>query len=68
MADHGELEYAAADGNDYASHEQTYEFFIKMVKVGIAVVVKGLDGKTSPGEVRVQAWNKKERIACRIYG
>jgi Bacterial aa3 type cytochrome c oxidase subunit IV len=39
MADHGELEYATADGNDYASHEQTYVGFIKMVKVGIAVVV-----------------------------
>jgi hypothetical protein len=39
MADHGELEYATADGNDYASHEQTYTAFIKMVKVGIAVVV-----------------------------
>jgi hypothetical protein len=39
MADHGELEYAAADGNDYAAHEQTYVAFIKMVKVGIAVVV-----------------------------
>jgi Bacterial aa3 type cytochrome c oxidase subunit IV len=39
MADHGELEYATADGNDYASHEQTYVSFIKMVKVGVAVVV-----------------------------
>jgi hypothetical protein len=39
MADHGELEYATAEGNDYASHEQTYLAFIKMVKVGIAVVV-----------------------------
>ena len=37
MADHGELEYAAADGNDYAAHEQTYVGFVKMVKVGIAV-------------------------------
>jgi hypothetical protein len=39
MADHGELEYAAADGNDYAAHEQTYLAFVKMTKVGIAVVV-----------------------------
>jgi len=39
MADHGELEYAAATGNDYAAHEQTYESFIKMVKVGITVIV-----------------------------
>jgi len=39
MADHGELEYAAADGNDYPAHEQTYLGFVKMVKVGIATVV-----------------------------
>jgi Bacterial aa3 type cytochrome c oxidase subunit IV len=39
MADHGELEYATATGNDYASHEQTYVSFIKMVKMGIAAVV-----------------------------
>ena len=25
MADHGEVEYATADGNDYAEHEGTYE-------------------------------------------
>jgi Bacterial aa3 type cytochrome c oxidase subunit IV len=39
MADHGELEYATATGNDYASHEQAYVSFIKMVKVGIVTVV-----------------------------
>jgi len=39
MADHGELEYASATGNDYAAHEQTYLSFVKMVKVGISVVV-----------------------------
>jgi hypothetical protein len=38
MADHGELEYAAATGNDYPAHEQTYRFFVTLVKVGIAVV------------------------------
>jgi hypothetical protein len=38
MADHGELEYAAATGNDYAAHEQTYRSFVTLVKVGIAVV------------------------------
>jgi hypothetical protein len=38
MADHGELEYAAADGNDYPAHEQTYLSFVHMVKVGIVVV------------------------------
>jgi hypothetical protein len=39
MADHAEVEYANADGNDYAAHEQTYESFITLVKVVMAVVV-----------------------------
>jgi hypothetical protein len=39
MADHAEVEYATADGNDYAAHEQTYESFITMVKVVMAIVV-----------------------------
>ena len=28
MADHGNVEYATADGNDYPAHEQTYESFV----------------------------------------
>ena len=32
MADHGEVEYATADGNDYAEHEGTYEMFITLTK------------------------------------
>src|SRR5882672_5639305 len=28
MADHGEVEYATAQGNDYAEHEGTYENFL----------------------------------------
>jgi len=38
MADHGELEYATATGNDYAAHEQTYRSFLTLVKVIVAVV------------------------------
>jgi hypothetical protein len=38
MADHGEIEYATATGNDYPAHEQTYRSFVTLVKVGIAVV------------------------------
>jgi hypothetical protein len=38
MADHGELEYATATGNDYAAHEETYRNFVTLVKVSIAVV------------------------------
>ena len=38
MADHGEVEYATADGNDYAAHEETYSNFITLTKVTIVVV------------------------------
>jgi Bacterial aa3 type cytochrome c oxidase subunit IV len=37
--DHFDAEYATADGNDYAAHEQTYKNFITMVKVVMAIVV-----------------------------
>lgn len=39
MADHGELEYATATGNDYPAHEQTYRAFITLVKGALAVIV-----------------------------
>jgi hypothetical protein len=39
MADHGEVEYATATGNDYAAHEQTYRNFITMVKVSMTNIV-----------------------------
>jgi hypothetical protein len=39
MADHGELEYATATGNDIPAHEQTYRNFVTLVKVALAVVV-----------------------------
>ena len=39
MADHGEVEYALADGNDYPAHEQTYRSFITLVKVTMAIDV-----------------------------
>ncbi|QPF84030.1 aa3-type cytochrome c oxidase subunit IV [Bradyrhizobium genosp. L] len=38
MADHSEVVYTTADGNDYIAHEQTYEGFIKLVKFGSATV------------------------------
>ncbi len=38
MAEHNEVAYTTADGNDYAAHEQTYEGFIKLVKYGTAAV------------------------------
>jgi hypothetical protein len=39
MADHSEVEYATADGNDYAEHEHTYEMFITLTKWGIGFLV-----------------------------
>jgi Bacterial aa3 type cytochrome c oxidase subunit IV len=39
MAEHNEVAYTTADGNDYAAHEQTYEGFIMLVKYGTAAVV-----------------------------
>ena len=30
MADHGNVEYATATGNDYAAHEDTYEGFVQL--------------------------------------
>ena len=38
MADHGQIAYSTADGNDYAAHEATYQGFIKLVKYGTIAV------------------------------
>ena len=38
MADHNEVAYTTADGNDYPAHEQTYEGFITLVKYGTLTV------------------------------
>jgi hypothetical protein len=39
MAEHKEIAYTTAEGNDYQAHEQTYEGFIMLVKVGTAAVI-----------------------------
>ena len=42
MANHGEVAYTTADGNDYPAHEATYEGFLKLVKYGtisVALIV-----------------------------
>jgi hypothetical protein len=38
MAEHNEVAYTTADGNDYPAHEQTYEGFIVLVKYGTITV------------------------------
>jgi hypothetical protein len=39
MADHGQVEYAVATGNDIAAHEATYENFIHLAFVGTLFVL-----------------------------
>ena len=39
MADHADVEYATATGNDLAAHEQSYRNFLTLVKTALAVVV-----------------------------
>ena len=39
MAEHNEVAYTTAEGNDYAAHEQTYDGFIMLVKYGTAAVI-----------------------------
>jgi hypothetical protein len=39
MADHGELEYATAEGNDLPAHEATYEGFTHFVVIGTLLVI-----------------------------
>ena len=44
MADHGNVEYATATGNDYPAHENTYETFIKFAFVGSMYIIDILLG------------------------
>jgi hypothetical protein len=39
MADHAEVEYATATGNDYAEHEATYKFFLSLTKWGLGFII-----------------------------
>jgi hypothetical protein len=39
MADHGEVTYTTADGNDYVAHEQTYLGFLTLVKWGTICII-----------------------------
>ena len=49
MADHGEIQYAAAEGNDYREHESTYSFFVRITTIGILHVVSILLALTIGG-------------------
>ena len=39
MADHSEVAYTTADGNDYKEHERTYLAFLTLAKWGTGIVV-----------------------------
>ena len=39
MADHSEVAYTTADGNDYVAHERTYLGFLMLVKWGTIAVI-----------------------------
>jgi hypothetical protein len=38
MAEHREVEYATAEGNDYPAHERTYQRFLSLLKWHIIVI------------------------------
>ena len=44
MADHGEVEYATAEGNDLPAHEDGYENFVHFTVIGAVLVVNILVG------------------------
>ena len=44
MADHGTVEYATATGNDYPTHENTYEIFVKFAFVSSIYIINLLLG------------------------
>jgi hypothetical protein len=49
MADHGEVQYATAEGNDIPAHETGYSQFVQATFVGTAAVINILFGLTIGG-------------------
>ena len=49
MAEHAAPEYATAPGNDYSSHEGTYEAFVHMAFIGTLHVVSIVIGLALAG-------------------
>jgi hypothetical protein len=44
MAEHGAPEYATAAGNDYPTHEDTYQGFVHLAFIGLVHVINILIG------------------------
>ena len=38
MAEHQDVEYATAEGNDYPAHEDTYKLFLTLVKWHVILI------------------------------
>jgi len=49
MAEHGTVEYTTAAGNDYPTHEASYESFVHFTFIGILYVITVLLGLTVGG-------------------
>ena len=51
MADHGEVQYATAEGNDLPAHEAGFSQFVQVTFIGTAMVVSILFGLTIGGVI-----------------
>jgi hypothetical protein len=51
MADHGEVQYATAEGNDLPTHEATYESFTQAAIIGTIYVINIVIGLTVGGVI-----------------
>ena len=51
MADHGEVQYATAEGNDLPAHEAGFSQFVQATFIGTAMVVSILLGLTIGGVI-----------------
>ena len=51
MADHGEVQYATAEGNDLPAHEAGFSQFVQVTFIGTAMVVSILLGLTIGGVI-----------------
>jgi hypothetical protein len=51
MAEHAEVEYVTAKGNDYPAHEATYEEFVHIIAVSVAFIISTVIGLAIVGVV-----------------
>jgi hypothetical protein len=51
MADHGEIEYATAEGNDLPAHEEGYNEFLEVLFICTAMVVNIVIGLAIGGVI-----------------